>query len=172
MNIDIINKTNFQEEEFNIFVKNFDIILDIFCKDWDIEKPIINYVPKIWPSFQEIKITVFESNNESAFHGIRKNIPYGMVYSKQDFSKQLSHEIFEILINPHMKKTFEYKNEIFKKEVCDPVTQNTVYVNKSKMSDWVLPSWFELESKGPYNHLNTLKGPFQADLGGYVEKMT
>jgi hypothetical protein len=40
------------------------------------------------------------------------------------------------------------------------------------LSDWVLPSWFDPQEKnGPFNHLKTLKKPFQVDDGGYAIKL-
>jgi hypothetical protein len=34
------------------------------------------------------------------------------------------------------------------------------------MSDWILPSWQDVQNtKGPFNHLNTLTAPFQIKNG-------
>jgi hypothetical protein len=170
MIIDIINKTKIPDEELQNFTDIFNEKLEDFCNDWKIEKPLIKYVPKIWPSFEKIKVTLNETQTENAFHGCKNNIPYGNVcIINQDFSRLLSHEIFEILINPYMKEYFEFEGKRYKKEVCDPVTLNTFEISGIKISDWVLPSWYNLDSKGPYNHLNTLKNPFQIDNGGYID---
>lgn len=169
MIIDIINKTNILDEEIEKFVDVFNKILEEFCNDWKIEKPIIKYVPKIWQSFEKIKITINEKKEEKGYHGCKKNIPYGMIFINKEFSVLLSHEIFEILINPYMKEYFEFENKKYKKEVCDPVILNTFEISGIKISDWLLPSWYDKESKGPYNHLNTLKKPFQIDNGGYID---
>jgi hypothetical protein len=170
MIIDIINRSNIEDNDIQNCLQNFDEVLDIFCQDWKVEKPTLHYVPKIWPSFEEIKLTIFSSDVERGFHGTKKGIPYGSIYVKKEYSKILTHEIFEIIINPYMKLTFQYNGEIYNKEVCDPVSKNIVYKNNLKFSDWLLPSWFKLESKGPYNHLDTLKKPFEVDNGGYIQK--
>lgn len=168
--IDIINKSKVPNDKILEFLKVFDEILDMFCKEWNIEKPFIKFLPS-WPIYEKIKVTLIDSKEERAFHGCRKD-PYAFILVDNNFSRLLSHEIFELLINPDMKQHFELDGIIYQKEVCDPVFENTIHLSGIEFSDWVLPSWFEKESKGPYNHLNTLLKPFEIDKGGYIEKVS
>jgi hypothetical protein len=69
-----------------------------------------------------------------------------------------------------MSETFTFQNQIYLKEVCDPVTKNYFIENDLKISDWILPSWFEEGFIGKTNHLNTLTGSFELSSGGYVQK--
>ena len=75
----------------------------------------------------------------------------------------ISHEVFEILVNP---KTDKYLRN-FEVEVCDPVNASFFMVLDVAIADWVTPRWFN-GGIPPYNNTNTLKNPYVVAEGGYV----
>jgi hypothetical protein len=112
-------------------------------------------------------------------------------------SQTLAHEIFELLVDPYANVWADLGDSrtFFAYEVCDPVDSNPLVVQipsptktpfvfdpvirkmvpsssvkiKVQLADWVLPAWFNPQSTvGPFNHANTLKGPFTVSSGGYV----
>jgi hypothetical protein len=94
------------------------------------------------------------------------NQPFGRAYmSTSDLnmnSRIISHEIFEMIVNPKLK----FLNGL-EMEVCDPVLPNSFEVDGIQISDWVYPSWF-LKTDPPYNKMETLKMP-ELVKGGYIK---
>lgn len=116
------------------------------------------------------------------------------------FAEAVCHELFEMLINPccNTWSMLADGTTLYAYEVCDPVQSNpvtvqvqtgikkTYIINRSikitrnvpiynlvGLSDWVLPNWFNPQSKmGPYNHNNTLKAPLTIDKNGYAIRLT
>ena len=112
------------------------------------------------------------------------------------FAEAVCHELFEMLIDPccNTWSMLADGTTLYAYEVCDPVqsnpltvqvqtgikktytihpsipiTKNTPLYDSVGLSDWVLPKWFDPQSKiGPYNHNNTLKAPLTIDKYGYV----
>ena len=110
------------------------------------------------------------------------------------------HEVFELLVNPYCNEWWDIGDSqtLYAKEPCDPVQSNALTVSilvsaatsrynallrrrvqtpavyqKVGCSDWILPAWGNpQDTKGPFNHLNTLKAPFTIDRGGYGIQMT
>jgi hypothetical protein len=168
--MDIVDETkNFPEELGDKIAEALNKILPEFCQDWNVPIPKISYIRKYWISSAPIKIYLYDTKLKSkAEHMAKDGIPYGKIYlnSLREIHF-ISHEIFEILVNPVFKESFELNGTKYKKEVCDPVTK-TFLVNNIPISDWILPSWFG--GSAPYNHLNTLSEPFSLD-GGYLETL-
>ena len=70
----------------------------------------------------------------------------------RSWSVVLSHELIEGAVNF---------------EICDPVEANVYEVSGIKVSDFILPSWYNSNANGPYDHLNVLTHPGQIAPGGY-----
>ncbi len=114
--------------------------------------------------------------------------PYGIIPMKavlhdgEDAGSTISHELLELLADPtcslsmlttwpaHSKKMASISYE-----VCDPVENDGYEIkvkNKTvKVSNFILPAWFVRQSKGPWDHLNTLRahGPLKMTSGGYLQ---
>lgn len=120
----------------------------------------------------------------------------------QTFAQTVCHEIFEMIVDLYCNiwAMLADKSTLYAYEVCDPVESNaltvsvqtvTSTVTKSRvppfknitttsvtytnvgLSDWVLPEWFNPHAtKGPFNHLNTLRAPFTLSPNGYVISLT
>jgi len=119
---------------------------------------------------------------------------------KTTIAQVVAHEIFELLTDPQCNGWWDIGDgkTLFARETCDPVQGNDVIVQvitspaktildaktrkivtkqaiiqKVGLSDWILPAWSNPQNtKGPFNHLKTLKAPFTLDTGGYVIQMT
>jgi len=127
-------------------------------------------------------------------------ILYSKDPSVPTLAEVVCHEVFELLVNPLCNEWWDIGDSetFYAKEPCDPVQNNAVtipvlvkaassgYSSIQKKvvqtpalyqnvgcSDWILPAWANPQAtKGPFNHLNTLKAPFTLDKGGYGIKMT
>jgi hypothetical protein len=115
-------------------------------------------------------------------------------------AKCVSHEVFELLLDPKCNGWWDIGDgrTFYAQEACDPIQNNVVVLNVQLcapisvynaidkkfvttpavkalvgFSDWILPAWSDpQETKGPFNHLNTLSAPFTLDTGGYAINMT
>jgi hypothetical protein len=168
--MDLINKSAILT--FNDLIRILDAVnktLPEFCNSWNI--PLIKLELRNKAS-RLPHLIISDSKNPPVFgfHDIANRIPYARVYIKNnnisEISRNISHEIFELITNPY-KKTVK---DIFM-EVCDPVSSNIFDVDGVSISDWVYPSWFDDNGIAPFNKLNTLKNPFENAEGGYTLKM-
>lgn len=111
-------------------------------------------------------------------------------------AQSVCHELFEMLIDPacNVWAMLEDGKTMYAYEVCDAVESNAVTVQvktgtkktgrllaattipiytKVGLSDWVLPNWFDPQSKTrPFNHNNTLTAPLTLDTNGYTISLT
>ena len=72
----------------------------------------------------------------------------------------LTHELAETLVNPYLQKYTTYKNRRVPIEIADP-TNSTFYINKTMVSDFALPSFYNIKGKAPYSYTKSLERPFQ-----------
>lgn len=178
MEIFILNKTssynNNQISELVSKIQN-SFALKEFCIDWNIEIPKLNYLRIGWPlPSGKSYMNIFDNYiHKKSYHTVENNIPFANVFCNpklNNLSFLFTHELFELLTNPYISETFTFKNQIYLKEVSDPVNNNYFIENDLKISDWILPSWFQEGFIGKTNHLNTLKKSFELSVGGYVQK--
>jgi hypothetical protein len=117
-------------------------------------------------------LVITDCNNPPmyGYHCYTNAYAFGRVYiNSQNLEKLsiiLSHEVFEMIVNPKMSASPE---GIFK-EVSDPVMEDFYDVDGVLISDWVYPSWFSPSGTYPFNKLGTLKKPFEIAKGGYILK--
>jgi hypothetical protein len=108
--------------------------------------------------------------------------PVGFVFAKTalgdgvSWTSVASHELLELLADPWInllaQGTFGGKPAIYAFEVADPVEGDSYQIEGVTLSNFVLPPWFQLGHKGPYDFLNKLTQPFSLSPGGYVSYMT
>jgi hypothetical protein len=178
MEIFILNRTstynNNQISDLVSKIQNSEALKQ-FCIDWSLEIPKLNYLRIGWPlpSGKPYMNIIENYSHRKSHHTVQKNIPIANIFCSSkvsDLSFIFTHELFELLINPYMTETFTFQNQVYLKEVSDPVTKNYFIENDLKISDWILPSWFQEGFIGKTNHLNTLEGSFELSPGGYVQK--
>lgn len=124
------------------------------------------------------------------FHDEENDMPYGLVSAKtvldaggavlwgkdSTVSQCLGHEAVELLADVFANAWWQNPatGEFIAAETADPVQAGIVPVHLPDggtvaMSDWIMPSWSDPQAKtGPFNHLNTLKAPFELQPGGYL----
>src|SRR6266487_1107390 len=87
--------------------------------------------------------------------------PITYLFAKDDiaasgeYTTTLSHELLEMIADPGVNLYAIGKCRIggrsrtglFGLEVCDPVEANSYRIQGVKVSDWVVPEWFEMEHK-------------------------
>lgn len=178
MEIFILNKTSYyNNNQISDLVSKIQnsFALKQFCIDWSLEIPNLKYLRIGWPlPLGKSYMNIFDNHiHKKSYHSLENNIPFTNVFcnpKKDNLSFLFTHELFELLINPFMNQKFKFQNEIYLKEVCDPVYENYFIENDLIISDWILPSWFQEGFIGKTNHLNTLKQSFELSSQGYMEK--
>lgn len=117
--------------------------------------------------------------NALAYHSLTINgQPFSRVFTKttlgagESVSVSACHELFEMVIDPLDNLWAEAPNGVlYAYEMCDPVEEDTFWIDGVEMSNFVTPAWFE-----PFQHprgtkfdfLGKLKRPFSMTKGGYV----
>lgn len=87
-----------------------------------------------------------------------------------------SHETLEMLADPFCTKTVMAEQNgvtwLYALEVCDaPEDDQFAYsIDGVQLSDFVLPSWFDLQGKAPFSFRNTLTAPLTLAEGGYIAR--
>ncbi len=101
--------------------------------------------------------------------------PIGRVFAATDqrhgVSWQVcaSHELMELLVDPQLNRVaLGPKGEVFDMEVCDPVQSDSCgyRINDILVSNFVFPSWFQIDGTPPYDHRGLVKQPFEIFSGG------
>ncbi len=95
-----------------------------------------------------------------------------IVKQKDQVSVAASHELAEMLVDPlaNFYTTGPRANRLYDYEVADPVEELFFPVDGIAMSDFVYPAYFETFHKPRstrFDHMETLKRPFELDKGGY-----
>lgn len=76
-------------------------------------------------------------------------------------SKTISHEIFEMMINPTLTKdpVILSSGKPIYREICDPVRSGELLVDGVIMSNFVYPSFFDDKGVSPFDHLGQVEQP-------------
>lgn len=99
-------------------------------------------------------------------------IPRSLVYADTEeyWTVSFSHQVLEMMLDPFCNTSIQVDiNRFAGLEICDPVAgdDQAYRINRTKMSNFVLPSWFEAGSTGPWDHAERLTGPLTLSEGGY-----
>lgn len=118
-----------------------------------------------------------------AHHGYFAGFPWSMVGVGETFNwtAAASHEALEYLCNLRLDQwVIGPEGTRWPKEIADPVESDTYVITVElfgerrdiHVSNYVLPAYWREGSKGPWDRLGLLKGPFTIAPGGYavVEK--
>jgi hypothetical protein len=112
------------------------------------------------------------------FHFTMRGLPFGVVKQSNELSVALSHEVTEMLVDPYGQRTVSGPRlddsgdsyvEYFV-EVCDPCQQEPYEVNGVRVSDFVLPGYYDMNHSRPqhYSFTGQVTEPRQVRPGGYV----
>ena len=169
--MDIINESKILSyRDLSRILSAVNKVLPELCSAWN--------KPHLQVSFQSRKrnapsLIISDCKNPpvDGYHSYTDGHALGRVYiSSNDFRENsitISHEIFEMVVNPKMELTAD---KIYL-EVCDPVMENSFDVDGIAISDWVYPSWFSKSGIKPFNKLDTFSKPFEITSKGYTLKM-
>jgi len=113
------------------------------------------------------------------FHSDALGMIYGRVLAQgpDDTSVTLSHECLEELIDPTCDEWRPMGGgRLVALEVCDPVEGDSYTVTvtllgmdrRVRLSNYVLPRWFDPAALGALDAMRVLTEPFQMDAGGYM----
>jgi hypothetical protein len=87
------------------------------------------------------------------YHTVSQGTPSAVVTTGQAFSELFSHEILETLADPYGTRGINGRLT----EVCDPVENSFGYqLAGVTVADFVLPSWYQAGSAGPWDRLGLL----------------
>lgn len=84
----------------------------------------------------------------------------------------IDHELKESLGDPTAAQTIRIPGGIIVKENCDPVSGDGIDLgNGLTGSNFVFPSWFDINATGPYDYLGECTKPLEVRPGGYKEEL-
>lgn len=105
-------------------------------------------------------------------HPISKVFVKTSLKNKEKVSVTACHELCEMLVDPAMNLCAEGPDGlIYAYETADAVEEQEFLVNGIAMSNFMYPSWFETFRKPrstKFDHLGSLKRPFEIAPGGYM----
>jgi hypothetical protein len=114
----------------------------------------------------------------SGYHDVEDGVPYAVVSALDNWQITLTHELWEMLINPYTERFAIVKgkarNRKYALETADPVEGDKfAYQRQSAsgaavlISDFVTPAWFRRGSRGPWDFTRKTKRPLQILEDGY-----
>ena len=109
------------------------------------------------------------------YHDVNGN-PIAYVFVKDDIADGVtpsvtgSHETLEMLADPEINQVVDAMGNEYAREVCDACEdeQFAYMIDGVLMSDFMLPSWFNLAGTAPFTHQNAVTVPFGLAAGGYI----
>jgi hypothetical protein len=126
-----------------------------------------------------------DTANTPAYHFI-EGLPTTYVFTQDDDGKPIeyhsaiSHEALEMIADPGVNlyaagyyiKSRRHYHAWIPYEVCDPVQDNWYAIDGIRMSDFVVPEWFEAERERrsmKFSFRDSVSEPFAIAKGGYVD---
>lgn len=109
------------------------------------------------------------------YHDVDGN-PIAYVFTADDLADKVSwsitgsHETLEMLADPQINQVRDIGGIEYPLECADACEDDSFgyVINGHTMTDFVLPSWFDLNGKAPFTFRNSISGPLQLALGGYI----
>jgi hypothetical protein len=85
-----------------------------------------------------------------------------------NLSITISHEVLEVLADPNCARAAQSRDGRFwAYEVCDAVEQDSYDIAGVKVSNFVLPPYFEPDASKHYDHMGLVKHALEIRPGGY-----
>ncbi len=165
-------------------------VSDDFFPAWNVDAQVTfeqNPRPGSW---WLVILNYTDQSNWFGYHVTEAGLPLAKVFAQTierggcNWTVSVSHELLEMLADPDINRMVcdssfdptrlptpgEKSARFFALEVCDPcASDNDGYpIGTHKVSDFILPSWYQKESKGPFDKHNKILQPFALSDGGYV----
>ena len=110
------------------------------------------------------------------WHDVKLGVPVGYVdvgactANQQDVLSVLAHELAEMMGDPMVnQRAVMPDGSIMYRELCDPVQGRLYKQGNTRVSNFVLPSYFDAQGVAPFDYLGVLTKPFEIDSqGGYA----
>jgi hypothetical protein len=129
-----------------------------------------------------LSVSDYSDGSALGYHYVTvDNVPYGRVFAHtilnygESWEVVFTHELFEMLADPHVSRTEWSGLNFYYLEVADPVEDwHYAYYRRSltnqlvQISDFVTESWYVIGAPGPYDFKGYVKHPLQLLPGGYV----
>jgi len=168
--MDIVNESTLVSHPYLLqAIEAVNAAIPDVCAVW--KKPIVQVSWKK-KSKDNVCLVISDCDNPPSYgyHCFKNGYAFGRIYinskNVQNLSIILSHEVFEIIVNPKMDASANG----YSVEICDPVMKDSYDVGGVLISDWVYPSWFSKTGTYPFNKLGTLKNYLEIAEGGYILK--
>lgn len=161
-----------------------------FCKAWDIPCPLVIARDSLDGALDSwgVLIVVDEAGDPGAlgYHTLYADRVVGEISvspvldsggtvlgdpadrNAVSVSSVVSHEVLESIADPTIALWAEIGGRLVAYEVCDPVEAMGYDINNVSVSNWVYPAWFDAQSHGPYDFLQSIDAPGKLAAGGYV----
>lgn len=110
-------------------------------------------------------------------HLEQDRVPYAEVTAGPGWTVTASHELLEMLIDPHGRKVVPgfsldpadpHRPVLFLVEVCDPCETVEYTISGVQVSDFVTPEFYHRCESGPYSFMQSVAQPLQVLPGGYI----
>lgn len=164
-----------------------------FCPAWGLPPADLEFLvdPTAKPQSDAWLLIVADDSDQAGalgYHDVSSGgMPIGYVFAKTDLEYNenwritMSHELFEMLPDPMCNSMtsamFRGKQVMTIREACDAVEgDDCAYdVNGFKVSDFVLPAFFDTYSSHPagtkFDHCGHVTAPMTIAVGGYMSIM-
>jgi hypothetical protein len=161
-----------------------------FCLAWGLEPCALGFVPKdvgtrLRPEGMWMQVIANTPRQASylGYHEVAASgAPIGYTFTETDLlaktsvSATLSHEIWEMLVDPFLERVVEFGPRRYSVEVADPVeadlcgkVQTMPTGQPVLVSGYCLPAYFDRAEQGPYDSRGVLQDPLPALApGGYL----
>lgn len=186
--IAVIDKSGLDDRDVQLTVQAYRLEVERFCHVWKLPVPGLAVYPSTHEQAvdEEAALIFVDSGNEPDAFGW--HTAFGVsVFGYVDVGlcrlygeppdRVFGHELFELVLDPECNLWMPRAGKnAYAKESSDPVQAysrtktvddpvlGTGYV---EIADYILPSWFEEDSQGPWSDQGHAPGPFLDAMGGY-----
>lgn len=156
-------------------------IIRDFSSHWNVTATMTAFsdeklIPKDY--FKFYIVDTIDVNGALGYHSNDRNgNPYSVILSTPDWSKTVSHEALEMIIDPQgnnlILTILDGKNIHILKEVCDPPENFSYKIDGVVVSDFVFPSYFDssINKYRSQTFTGVLQLPLNIAYGGYFSYM-
>lgn len=147
---------------------------------WALRTPTITFTAS--PPASSWQIVLLDDSDQAGALGYHDFTPGGKpiakVFAKTDrtygasWTVTLTHELAEMQVDPWINAAAQTSNSRFYAlEVGDPVEDDALAFDYLgvKLSDFVLPAWFQPGARGPFSHAGHATRPLHVLAGGYAQ---